>query len=405
MEAERARDRSTSAEDGGFPVADVPPGTPDEKAAPKVATSLSRCPYCHEEVRAERADWVACEGCLARHHQSCWSEHGSCATCHSRGALARAGSRSGNRAFLVAALILGLIAISSIRFYVEKIKRQYDTQLAEAQLIELPVASRDLHAGDVVEKTDLVKRRFPRADLPALGSCLTDVNAIEGMIVVVPEVKQGAAFTTNDFRRVAPRVEPKVAAPPSEIDRDIEIAKARGHVERVRHVLRERHTDTDTLHMNKSNESLDIPADELVQAAKDLARLGDADESDQAKRAAEALYRGEPVSAVRKILGDAPADKLEEVTAKLDLAQLAKIKENQSIEVLTMQVVFADQGTADAKQVERDRMSVGVDLAAAGKLYKQAGQIEDAKRVFGASESLAKGKTFEQVLGELGATK
>lgn len=40
---------------------------------------LHRCPYCHDDVAA--AESVACQGCLARHHGSCWEESGRCATC------------------------------------------------------------------------------------------------------------------------------------------------------------------------------------------------------------------------------------------------------------------------------------------------------------------------------------
>jgi hypothetical protein len=47
----------------------------------KVLGGLTRCPFCHADVDIAGADWVACKGCLARHHLACWGESGACATC------------------------------------------------------------------------------------------------------------------------------------------------------------------------------------------------------------------------------------------------------------------------------------------------------------------------------------
>ncbi len=46
-----------------------------------VSNSRVRCPYCHDDVATEQRDWVACAGCLARHHQACWEEVSSCSAC------------------------------------------------------------------------------------------------------------------------------------------------------------------------------------------------------------------------------------------------------------------------------------------------------------------------------------
>lgn len=46
-----------------------------------MAGSPVRCPFCHEEVRREQEAWVACAGCMARHHAACWDEGGRCAAC------------------------------------------------------------------------------------------------------------------------------------------------------------------------------------------------------------------------------------------------------------------------------------------------------------------------------------
>ena len=40
-----------------------------------------RCPFCHEGVEVDSDEWVACTGCLARHHDACWGESGACAAC------------------------------------------------------------------------------------------------------------------------------------------------------------------------------------------------------------------------------------------------------------------------------------------------------------------------------------
>lgn len=47
----------------------------------KVDASPLRCPYCHEGVDTSAPEWVACSGCLARHHGACWDERGSCSSC------------------------------------------------------------------------------------------------------------------------------------------------------------------------------------------------------------------------------------------------------------------------------------------------------------------------------------
>lgn len=51
--------------------------------------SPTRCPFCHDDVALDEANWVACAGCLARHHASCWNEHGCCGSCGSTETLVR----------------------------------------------------------------------------------------------------------------------------------------------------------------------------------------------------------------------------------------------------------------------------------------------------------------------------
>ncbi|RMG08683.1 MAG: PDZ domain-containing protein [Planctomycetota bacterium] len=62
----------------------------------------NRCPFCHEDARADDLDAVACAQCLARHHRSCWDEGGACAACGGEALLSRnAEAERGARAALV----------------------------------------------------------------------------------------------------------------------------------------------------------------------------------------------------------------------------------------------------------------------------------------------------------------
>jgi hypothetical protein len=47
----------------------------------RAVASPVRCPFCHGDVEARESAWVACWGCLARHHPECWDELGRCASC------------------------------------------------------------------------------------------------------------------------------------------------------------------------------------------------------------------------------------------------------------------------------------------------------------------------------------
>src|SRR4051794_12411777 len=51
-----------------------------------VDASPVRCPFCRETLDTKGA-WLACAGCLARHHPDCWREAGACASCQRTDAL------------------------------------------------------------------------------------------------------------------------------------------------------------------------------------------------------------------------------------------------------------------------------------------------------------------------------
>lgn len=55
----------------------------------RIDGSPVRCPFCHEGVDVGTDDWVACAGCLARHHADCWGEATRCGACGGTESLAR----------------------------------------------------------------------------------------------------------------------------------------------------------------------------------------------------------------------------------------------------------------------------------------------------------------------------
>ncbi len=74
-----------------------PPSTPGQEPAERddVRVATNRCPFCHDEVEAPSS--VVCEGCLARHHGSCWEELGCCGSCRGEQRLERADPTTANR--------------------------------------------------------------------------------------------------------------------------------------------------------------------------------------------------------------------------------------------------------------------------------------------------------------------
>ncbi len=88
MEKERPREDERKAP----PEPDPPPEIRDDLAREVHAeASPTRCPYCHERIELKEESWLACEACLARHHEACWTEGGRCSSCGSTAPLARTG--------------------------------------------------------------------------------------------------------------------------------------------------------------------------------------------------------------------------------------------------------------------------------------------------------------------------
>ncbi|MBI3724284.1 hypothetical protein HY251_10085 [bacterium] len=91
METEKQRERPRE-EPGEAPA-------PDSRVGPqphdvRVEAGITRCPYCHESIALEREPWLACEACLARHHDACWKEGSRCSACGSSRSLSRPGEES-----------------------------------------------------------------------------------------------------------------------------------------------------------------------------------------------------------------------------------------------------------------------------------------------------------------------
>src|SRR5947209_6042592 len=90
------------------PLAQLPP-----RDDVRAAASPVRCPYCHEDVRPDSRDWVACRACLARHHQGCWNESNACASCRGTEKLvgAPAAPKPRSRVPLAVAAVLAVVAV------------------------------------------------------------------------------------------------------------------------------------------------------------------------------------------------------------------------------------------------------------------------------------------------------
>jgi hypothetical protein len=80
-------------------------------SGPRVAAGALRCPFCRAAVDLATQEWVACESCLARHHATCWREHGSCSSCGSTRRLAPGRGRDLSRLALGVAGLAFAVAL------------------------------------------------------------------------------------------------------------------------------------------------------------------------------------------------------------------------------------------------------------------------------------------------------
>jgi len=64
----------------------------DDRDDVRVGASPVRCPFCHDGIDVAGEAWVACAGCVARHHAECWDEAGRCGVCRGGERLTREGA-------------------------------------------------------------------------------------------------------------------------------------------------------------------------------------------------------------------------------------------------------------------------------------------------------------------------
>jgi hypothetical protein len=104
----------------------------------KVLGGLTRCPFCHADVDVAGADWVACKGCLARHHLACWGESGACATCGLPRFLPAASTTRAKRSTRGLRVVAG-VAIAALALVVA-----FDVRKAESEREDLAVRCQEL---------------------------------------------------------------------------------------------------------------------------------------------------------------------------------------------------------------------------------------------------------------------
>lgn len=116
---------------------------------------LARCPFCHEDVRFERESWLACAGCLARHHAACWDEAGACAACGDPRALAVPRNRRVRISLLAGAAVVALTVAAQVVTALLLTVR-FDRELADR-------ASTDADARQAIDRVDAASLRLERS--------------------------------------------------------------------------------------------------------------------------------------------------------------------------------------------------------------------------------------------------
>lgn len=140
-----------------------------------VAGSPVRCPFCHEHVAVDALDWVACVGCLARHHHVCWHEGARCAACGGRELLVGR-RRLPWAAFALASLILvaavaaAVSAIVGVRERAERaealLAAQAEREARARHLAGVASDAAELHAR-VTERVATAAERARRVEYEA----------------------------------------------------------------------------------------------------------------------------------------------------------------------------------------------------------------------------------------------
>lgn len=122
-----------------------------DRLQPPPVAGLSRCPFCHDDVRVATDAWVACEQCLARHHDGCWVEGAGCSSCAAQRALARPARR---RSLAPLALVVGVALgwVLGLRF--DTIRRLVEPEPVATHM-DGPAGGREV-PGYVFERIDFM---------------------------------------------------------------------------------------------------------------------------------------------------------------------------------------------------------------------------------------------------------
>jgi hypothetical protein len=129
-----------------------PIGEPAARHDVVAKASPVRCPYCHADVRVEADAWLACRGCLARHHVACWQDGGKCSACGKNTALhsdspARPGKSRVSLALGGLGAVVGSVLLGAV-FWVGR-SRRIDDRPAHV------IASRDLEKSSEIANPSL----------------------------------------------------------------------------------------------------------------------------------------------------------------------------------------------------------------------------------------------------------
>jgi hypothetical protein len=153
MEEVRDQNHETRASD--------PEGALAKEKDLRVVSTVSRCPFCHVPVDLAAQEWVACESCLARHHASCWRDHGSCSTCGSTKQIAPAPVRSRAPMTAVVAGLTVVLLFSALGFValdltteVARLRMKSDALDARLKKIEVSTDLLFTNAGSAAPSTN-----------------------------------------------------------------------------------------------------------------------------------------------------------------------------------------------------------------------------------------------------------
>ncbi len=178
---------------------------------------ICKCPFCHEPLEFQHVAWVACAGCLARHHQSCWTESPRCAACgdpraltlppprpKARGRLVRLAAGAGRLA-ASALVVLGPAAASTVWLTMrldQRVDREPVSSVAEQEALKVA--------------TKRIEKAAARAEKERESEDRTDevLQALETSESKMKKRIESVAADVAQLRRIAPTF-PQPAAPSS----------------------------------------------------------------------------------------------------------------------------------------------------------------------------------------------